>query len=789
MRNLKHSAWTMIFILMLVLAACQPVQPLPAEQSIELPTAAVTQAAGGPVELSGRYEGSLAIAGLELEIAVEWQTGAEGYAGTIDIPQQGATGIPLHDIQLDAPSVHFEMLDGPQLAIFDGEFAPDGSIAGTMTQSGYEGVFSLVPAAGDAVDSPATPTEAALYEDPLGRFTAPIPTNWTATEGDGFALLSDPEDQIKMYLLALEGDEIEKAIADGWQLVAPGFDLPVDETVEPPSDEGVEKTIAIGYDTDDDERFVQGVGQLKDGVVYIILFDSTLEGLQKRNAQVTIVGSGFKITTLEKSDLSGTAPLPITTAATQELEQFIDIYMDAFGVPGAAVGIVQDGELVYAKGFGVADPETGAAVAPDTNMMIGSTGKSLTTMLMATLVDDGLMTWDTPAQQLYPDFRVLDPELSEAITMRNLVCACTGVPRRDMELIFNASEQSAEDTVAALADFEFFTDFGEAFQYSNQMVATAGYIAGAVAEDNAADLMTDYTTALQERVLDPIGMEHTTTSFDAVRTWDNYAIPHTLGLDNTYRPVPIEFEEVLTPVAPAGVHWSTLEDMANYMITELNRGVAPDGERVVSAENLEVTWEPQIQVSADASYGLGWIVTEYHGQPVITHGGNTFGFTSGFNFMPDVSLGAIVLTNARASNPFNDGVASRLFEIVFEQEPRVAESLDFYLEQFEKQTTELAEKIEDKVDAEAVASHLGKYANPTLGEITLTMEDGKLIFDAGEFSSELLPKLDDDGELEGYIQLDPPLQGAVYKFEEDDAENPIVVLGAGAIKYTFEPIE
>ncbi len=771
----------------LVLAACQPVQPLPSEQVVEVP-AAETLAVVEPDDLAGRYEGTLAIAGLELEIVVNWSTDADGYAGAIDIPQQGAVGIPLHDIQVDLPSVHFEMLEGPQLAVFDGELGPDGSVMGTMTQSGYEGNFTLVPAAG-AADTSAAPAESALYADPLGRFTAPIPTNWTATEGDGYALLSDPDEQIKMYLLAVEGEEAEQAIADGWQLVTPGFDLPVDETVEPPSDQGVEKTVAIGYDTDDDERFVQGVGQLKDGVVYIILFDSTLEGIQKRNAQVNIVGSGFKITALEESDLSGTAPLPVTTAVTQELEQFIDTYMEAFGVPGAAIGIVQGGELIYAKGFGVADPETGEAVAPDTNMMIGSTGKSLTTMLMATLVDDGLMTWDSPAKELYPDFRVLDPALSETITMRNLVCACTGVPRRDMELIFNASEQSAEDTVAALADFEFFTDFGEAFQYSNQMVATAGYIAGAVAEDNAADLMTDYTTALQERVLDPIGMEHTTTSFDVVRSWDNYAIPHTLGLDNTYRPVPVEFEEVLKPVAPAGVHWSTLEDMASYMITELNRGVAPNGERVVSAENLEVTWEPQIQVSADASYGLGWITTDYHGQPVITHGGNTFGFTSGFNFMPDANLGVIVLSNARASNAFNDGVASRLFEIVFEQEPRVEESLDFYLEQIQKQTAELAEKIEDSVDAEAVASYLGVFANPALGEIILSMEGGKLTLDAGEFNSELLPFLDDDGELEGYIQLDPPLQGAVYKFEEDDTGNPTVVLGAGAVKYTFDQVK
>ena len=74
-------------------------------------------------------------------------------------------------------------------------------------------------------------------------------------------------------------------------------------------------------------------------------------------------------------------------------------------IPGAAVGIVQNGQLVYAKGFGVANPETGAPMTPDTHMMIGSTGKTMTTMMMATLVDDGMMAWDTPAVDLFPTSR------------------------------------------------------------------------------------------------------------------------------------------------------------------------------------------------------------------------------------------------------------------------------------------------------------------------------------------------------------------------------------------------
>src|SRR5690606_10482055 len=141
---------------------------------------------------------------------------------------------------------------------------------------------------------------------------------------------------------------------------------------------------------------------------------------------------------------------------------------------------------------GTRDPATGEPLTPDTHMMIGSIGKTMTTMLMATLVDDGLMQWDTPVVEILPEFEVADPTLTEQMTVRNLVCACTGVPRRDLELLFNANELSAEEIVESLATFEFFTDFGEAFQYSNQMVATGGYVAAAAAGGEYGNLYDAY---------------------------------------------------------------------------------------------------------------------------------------------------------------------------------------------------------------------------------------------------------------------------------------------------------
>jgi len=769
-----------------------PSAPLAEEVAAVATPVEVTVPAATDAALNARYTGQLSIANMTLDIVVTFTAdGAGGYTGAIDIPQQGAAGIPLHSIAVEPPAVSFAMLEGAQQAAFTGELAADGVISGVMRQSGYEGTFTLTPDAPAAADAPA-PLPAgtqSIYTGADGQFTVPIPTNWQVEEGSGFVKLSDPDGELLAYLVVVPTDNITDAIESAVKLVDPAFDLAIDERVVPPAPANIDELLVFNYKTDDpSNHLVQALGMRVGDAVHVQIYDVTVTGLQRRASQLNIISSGYKITAVEETDLRGVQPLPVDDAILAELESFITTYLEKLEIPGAVVGIVQDGEIVYAEGFGVADPATGRALTPDTPMMIGSVGKSMTTMLMGALVDDGLMAWDTPAVTLYPDFRVLDPELSETITMRNLVCACTGVPRRDLELAFNFTEMDAEDTVASLADFEFFTDFGEAFQYSNQMVATAGYIAGWVDAGQQGDLMADYAAALQTRVLDPIGMDDTTIDFAEIRERGDYAVPHGLQVTSKLAPIGLEIEEFLVPIAPAGSHWSTLDDMLKYMITQLNDGVAPDGVQVISAENLLETRKPQIAVDASTSYGLGWLVSDYKEQPLISHGGNSLGFSTEFTFLPEANLGAIVITNGQGTNFFNGAVIARLLELVFEQPEVIAPDMEFYLQRTAQQQEEMAAKLLDAVDEAAVAPFVGVYNNAALGEIEVTLAEGKLTIDTGDFVSSLLPYLDDEGNLYRYLMIDPPLAGlSVQLLEEEGA--PVIVIGEGAVSYRFAPKE
>lgn len=632
-----------------------------------------------------------------------------------------------------------------------------------------------------------------IYEDPQGRFTVPIPTNWTIEETDDYVVLLSPESLLKLYLLVvpLAGDSAE-TIAATWPLVHPDFDIEIDTTLEPPSQPPVDSTLIVNYKWDGEGLYYQAVAQVVDDQVYLILFEGDLAEAQRRAAQLSIINTGYTITGSEAEDLSGVAARPVDASITAELEAYIAELMPLFKVPGAAVAIVQDGRIVYTNAFGVREQGGSEPMTVDTHMMIGSSGKSLTTTMMATLVDDGLMTWDTPVVDILPQFRMADPELTQRITVRNLVCACTGVPRRDFEFILRASQLSAEDVVESLSTFEVFTDFGEAFQYSNQMVATGGYVAAAAGGGTWGDLFDSYAALLRDRVLDPVGMPLTTIYFDDVLQRGEYATPHTLEFGFTYAPLSLDVEKMLIPVAPAGVHWSTVIDMANYILMQLNNGVSADGTRVVSEENLLVTREPQVAVSAESSYGLGWFVGEYKGLRQIEHGGNTLGFTSDMAFLPDAGLGVVVLTNAQISSGFNGAVRARLFDLVFDDvdAERDAEGIQFMLDLMAEQFAP-PETLADAVNVDAVRAYVGAYTNEALGSLQIELDGSTLYVQVGDYRSSALPvmKEDEPDVVDYYITLEPPLSGMQLRLGSDDTGKQQIVLGQGVTEYTFTPVE
>jgi hypothetical protein len=238
--------------------------------------------------------------------------------------------------------------------------------------------------------------------------------------------------------------------------------------------------------------------------------------------------------------------------------------------------------------------------------------------------------------------------------------------------------------------------------------------------------------------------------------------------------------------------------MSRFMLTQIGHGVAPDGTAVVSAENLERTWEPQVPVDADVSYGLGWFVDTYKEQPLMHHGGNMLGFTSDLAFLPEAGIGIVVLTNGQVTNLFNEAVRYRFLELVFEQEPEFHEQVEAILQgQAELDQHDTGAPVPsaspvaspvaaEPADAPGAEAFAGTYVNDALGTVTLELEGGRLYLDTGEVRSGLWAIPGPGGNGGSYLMADPPMAGLPVELRRDGDVRSVVV-GTGATQHIFLP--
>ncbi len=277
------------------------------------------------------------------------------------------------------------------------------------------------------------------------------------------------------------------------------------------------------------------------------LVEGTKAGVGRRMAQVAEILKSWKPVGLEAPSLVGKESKPLGAEEKRSLDLFVRDAMAKLDIPGVSIAIVQSEKTVYAEGFGTRQVRTEAAVTPRTRFMIGSTTKSLTTLMMAQLVDKGLFTWDSPIREVLPDFALADAELTNKLQMKHTVSASTGMPRRDMDLLFRFQDVRPEDRIAEMKKMLPTTALGETFQYSNYLVAAGGY-AAAHSLRPAHSLEKAYEQAMEEMVFRPLEMNDTTVS----RRAGENAAPHGRCMDGSVAAIEPVLEEFVNAVAPAG---------------------------------------------------------------------------------------------------------------------------------------------------------------------------------------------------------------------------------------------
>jgi CubicO group peptidase (beta-lactamase class C family) len=636
----------------------------------------------------------------------------------------------------------------------------------------------LVGAAVIGAAAPLSAEDAAMrhWTDPENRFSLVQPEGWRVEESAFLVRLDSPEGDIALWFGLSEATDANEAVNAAWAAV--GETLATPQTVAPaPPRDGYEAATVFVYPPDGDV-IRQAVVESREGRLHVTLIRGSMAALDRRGAQVNIAVTGFQPAGAAAVDLTGVAPDSLDAADLEALGAYIEDNLVRFDVTGAVVAVVQGGEVRLLRGFGVRVLGSDAPVTPDTRLMIGSVGKTMTTLLLARLVEEGRLSWDQPVREILAAFAVADPELSETITVQNLVCACSGVPRRDMEFLFNAESLDAEAVIGSLAGFEFFTGFGEAFQYSNQLVATGGWVAAATYGAEWGGLDAGYARVLEERLFAPLGMSGSTLDFAAVRAEDDVAAPHAPHGAGARARIPVETEAALLPVAPAGAHWSTGADMARYL-QALLAAFGPGG--VVSPDSIAHLTTPQVPVSATMSYGLGWFVEDWRRQRLIHHGGNTIGFTSELALLPEAGAGIVILTNAGRANDFVQAVRARFLEVLFDlPETHHAGALIARTEA-DRRAADFA--TASPIDPAAAEEADGRYRSDVLGEVSLRRAGDRLIFDIGA--------------MEGEVRLDPqrPDRWIIWEgplFTMPLAFDPMtrtLIFGEGAAQYACEAVQ
>jgi len=428
------------------------------------------------------------------------------------------------------------------------------------------------------------------------------------------------------------------------------------------------------------------------------------------------------------------------TALAQEsidpkLEQAVEKARKTFDVPGIGVAVVKDGQVVFAKGFGVRKLGQPAPVTANTLFGIASNTKAFTAASLAMLVDEGKLHWTDRVIDHLPSFQMADPYVTREMRVKDLLVHRSGLALGAGDLMFfPTSDLSAEEIVKRLRYVPLDTSFRSAYAYDNVLYLVAGKLIEAVSG-------RPWAVFIKERIFSPLGMAGSKTSVSDIKPGDDFAEPHA-PVDGVLKPIR---PDVLDNNAPAGAIQSSVADMSKWIAMQLNTGEIPGGKRLFSAAQSKEMWsevtpipinDPPPQLAAlkmnFSSYALGWSVNDYRGHKLVWHTGGLSGMVSRVTMVPDMKLGVIVLTNQEAGGAFSSITMNILDQYMNAPATDWVAAFDGMVKLRETSVAEIMKKTGAKRNPAskpslALSGYSGRYRDPWYGDVTIKEEGGKLI--------------------------------------------------------------
>ncbi|MGA9626641.1 MAG: serine hydrolase [Bryobacteraceae bacterium] len=438
---------------------------------------------------------------------------------------------------------------------------------------------------------------------------------------------------------------------------------------------------------------------------------------------------------------SGKRSLPVligllVAAAVCPAQDYVDRVVararHEFDVPGIAVAIVKDGNVVLAKGYGVRKLGEPAPVTAHSLFRIASNTKAFTAAALAMLVDEGKLRWDDAVIQHMPAFQMYDPYVTREITVRDLLVHRSGLGLGAGDLMFfPPTDLSREEIIRRLRFVKPATSFRSRYAYDNLLYLVAGQLIPAITGKS-------WDSFVKERIFTPLGMTSTNTSTPALKAASDVAIPHSKA-SGKLEPLP---HEDVDNNAPAGAINSCVADLAKWVTVELNRGDMGSARLFSKAQSKEM-WSPQTIIPIGApgalgalapnfsAYGLGWRLNDYRGKKIVSHTGGLAGYVSRVTMVPDLKLGVVVLTNQEAEGAFQAVTYTILDRYLGAPETDWVAPFLAQARQGDAGAEETVKKAAAKRDPNSrpslpLAGYAGRYRDAWYGDVAIEDHGGKL---------------------------------------------------------------
>jgi len=609
-----------------------------------------------------------------------------------------------------------------------------------------------------------------------------VPDGWKVATLDTMTVVTAPEGDSHIAFVDVSAPSQEAALAAGWKAYKPDAKWPLIAQTDSPDRDGWSKGKSFEYQTSPNEkRSVSASTIFANGRWLVVVIDFANATGEKRGGQAGKIFSHLYPKGFSRESFAGKPAAKLDAAKIESLKKFVTDAETATGVPGVSFGVIQDGKVVYAGGIGVRELGKKEPVDDKTLYMIASNTKTLTTLMLAKLVDAKKLAWDAPVVSILPTFKLGSDEVTKHVLVKHLICACTGMPRQDLEWLLEWKGSTPETVMTMLGTMMPTSKFGELFQYSNLMAAAGGYT-GAHAAFPKLELGAAYDKAMQTLVFDPLGMKATTFDYAKAQR-ANHASPHGIDIDGHPARDIMEENYSIISARPAGAAWSNVDDLLKYIAMELAEGKTPDGKQYVSKEALDARRIPNVAIGADAAYGMGEFIHHKYDITVFDHGGDLIGYHSDMMWIPEANVGAVILTNGDLGPSIRNQFQRKLLEVLYDGKPEADENVAQAAKNFYTSLAAGRKLLTVPADPAEAGKLAKKYKNDKLGEIAVSHVGAKTVFDFGEFKSEVATTKNPDGTVT-FSTIVNGLQGLDFTAGESGGK-PTLVTRDSQHEYVF----